>query len=136
MKDMSKINQVIVMLVVTVLVLLSSKSMAFDELDELQLDSVYAGRVASDKQDIITSIPFHYVGRHGRVDGEAVISPSNSNQGTASLLIQDGAQNHLSSMININAVNSPIEVLLNLVVNIDSQIGVVKQNNIRPDIRW
>jgi hypothetical protein len=39
------------------------------------------------------------------------------------------AQQNLSSLININAVNSNINVLLNLNVNLNSTVGTLTQTN-------
>jgi hypothetical protein len=51
-----------------------------------------------------------------------------NNQGTLSLNGQ--AQQNLSSLVNINAVNSNINVLLNLNVNINSTVGTLTQSNL------
>jgi hypothetical protein len=47
-----------------------------------------------------------------------------------SITLNGDAQQNLSSLININAVNSKINVLLNLNINIDSTIGTVVQSNL------
>lgn len=47
-----------------------------------------------------------------------------------SLTLNGGAQQNLSSLININAVNSKINVLLNLNVNINSTVGTIIQSNL------
>lgn len=47
-----------------------------------------------------------------------------------SLLIRDSAQSNLRSLVNINAVNSPIQVLINLNVNINSRVGELRQINV------
>ncbi len=116
------------------LLLFSTTGLAYQVLDEQQLDNVVAGSQLENGDSIATSIPFHYQGRHGRVEGEAIIKSVNNTAG--SLIIRDGAQSHLNSLININAVNAPVEVLLNLNVIIESRIGSIKQNNIHPDLRW
>jgi hypothetical protein len=46
-----------------------------------------------------------------------------------SLSLNGNAQQNLSSLVNINAVNSKINVLLNLNVNINSTVGSVMQSN-------
>jgi len=51
-----------------------------------------------------------------------------NNMGTLSL--SGGAQQDLSSLVNINAVNSNINVLLNLNVNINSTVGTLTQSNL------
>ena len=52
---------------------------------------------------------------------------STTNQGT--LTLNGQAQQNLSSLININAVNSNINVLLNLNVNLNSTVGTLTQTN-------
>ncbi|MEO6909346.1 MAG: hypothetical protein ABI158_00280 [Edaphobacter sp.] len=47
-----------------------------------------------------------------------------------SLTLNGNAQQNLSSLININAVNSKINVLLNLNVNINSTVGSILQSNL------
>jgi hypothetical protein len=51
-----------------------------------------------------------------------------TNNGTLSL--NGNAQQNLSSLVNINAVNSTISVLLNLNVNINSTVGNLTQTNL------
>lgn len=51
-----------------------------------------------------------------------------ANMGTLSL--NRSAQQNLSSLVNINAVNSNINVLLNLNVNINSTVGAILQSNL------
>jgi Putative integral membrane protein (DUF2391) len=48
----------------------------------------------------------------------------------SSLTLNGNAQQNLSSLININAVNSKINVLLNLNVNINSTVGSIVQSNL------
>jgi hypothetical protein len=47
-----------------------------------------------------------------------------------SLTLDGAAQQNLSSLVNINAVNSRINVLLNLNVNMNSTVGTVTQSNL------
>jgi hypothetical protein len=46
-----------------------------------------------------------------------------------SLTLGGDAQQNLSSLVNINAVNSNINVLLNLTINVDSTVGSILQSN-------
>ncbi len=55
---------------------------------------------------------------------------STSTTTTGSINLSGSAQQNLSSLININAVNSPINVLLNLNININSTIGTILQSNL------
>ncbi len=55
-------------------------------------------------------------------------STSGTNLGTLSL--NGNAQQNLSSLVNINAVNSKINVLLNLNININSTVAKLVQANL------
>jgi len=48
----------------------------------------------------------------------------------STLTLNGNAQQNLSSLININAVNSKINVLLNLNININSTVGAILQSNL------
>lgn len=77
---------------------------------------------------------FNFQGQAGSthmVDGNATIS---FNAGplpgaTSNLILQGEAQQNLRSLINIAAVNSKIDVLVNLNININSTVGTVGQVN-------
>lgn len=53
------------------------------------------------------------------------LSPGSNN----SITISDNAQSNLSALMNINAANAVIQVLMNLNINIDSQIETIIQEN-------
>ena len=55
---------------------------------------------------------------------------SSSTTTTGTVNLSGNAQQNLSSLININAVNSTINVLLNLNVNINSTVGTILQSNL------
>jgi hypothetical protein len=48
---------------------------------------------------------------------------------TSTLVIRDNAQQNLQSLINVTAVNSRIQVLVNLNITINSTVGAVQQIN-------
>lgn len=104
---------------------------AFEELSDPELNTVTAGNANYDYEgrEALTRIPFRYSGRKGSVDGEIIIVPMNTYNQTASLQLMDNAQANLRSLININAVNSPIQVLMNLNINVNSTIGNLNQLN-------
>lgn len=54
----------------------------------------------------------------------AALTPSNSN-----VIISDYAQSNLNAMMNINSANSIIQVLMNLNINVNSEVGSVVQGN-------
>lgn len=65
--------------------------------------------------------------------GSLVVQAPNStttNTTVGSINLSGNAQQNMSSLININAVNSAINVLLNLNVNINSTVGTITQANL------
>jgi len=65
--------------------------------------------------------------------GSLVVQPVINNTTTTTtgtVNLSGNAQQNLSSLININAVNSTINVLLNLNVNINSTVGTILQSNL------
>lgn len=60
----------------------------------------------------------------------AVQGSSNAGTSVGTLTLNGNAQQNLSSLINLNAVNSKINVLLNLNVNINSTVGTIVQSNL------
>jgi len=57
------------------------------------------------------------------------ITSSSTTTNTGSINLSDTAQQNLTSLVNINAVNSNVNVLLNLNVNINSTVGTLTQSN-------
>jgi hypothetical protein len=111
--------------------LFATSSSAFEALNDEALNSVTAGSTYSVEygNGALTRIPFRYTGRKGNVDGEVIVIPMSSYSQASQLQLMDNAQSNLQSLININAVNSPIQVLLNLNINVNSSIGSVNQLN-------
>lgn len=96
-------------------------------LSNAQLDDVTAGNASIPiKIDQLTSR-----GTHIAIDGDIKWQVSTHNN---SLTLLDNAQQNLSSLININAVNSPVNVLLNLNINVNSTIGSIQQYNFNGEI--
>jgi hypothetical protein len=64
--------------------------------------------------------------------GSLSILPGSTTTNTTvgSLSLNGNAQQNLSSLINLNAVNSKVNVLLNLNVNINSTVGTLTQTNL------
>ncbi len=104
------------------------------ELSELELAGVVAGTVDVAKSDgRLTG--FRYLGETGagrKVEIDGNIQPLHNtitNNITGLIELSGGAQSNLSSLVNINAVNSQVQVLLNLNITIDSKVGFVSQTN-------
>jgi hypothetical protein len=62
--------------------------------------------------------------------GSLAIQSGSTNNTTGTLTLNGNAQQNLNSLVNINAVNSKINVLLNLNVNINSTVGTLTQTNL------
>ena len=45
------------------------------------------------------------------------------------MIMRDNAQSNLHALVNVNAVNSKVQVLINLTVNINSTVGAIHQIN-------
>jgi hypothetical protein len=119
------------LLIVVLVLLFPSVIFGFVPLTDEQMANVTAGSIdtSAESQETLTRIPFKYSFAKGKVDGEVIVMPMNSFDQTATLQLMDNAQSNLSSLININAVNSPIQVLLNLNINVNSTVGTLNQWN-------
>jgi hypothetical protein len=101
-------------------------------LNDAALDRITAGTVTAGMSDGVvkfqgqTPTPNGLVSSSGSLAVQAV--PLSSTTGTLS--INGNAQQNLSSLVNINAVNSNINVLLNLNININSTVGTLTQANL------
>jgi len=101
-------------------------------LNDAALDRITAGTVTAGMSDGVvkfqgqTPTPNGLVSSSGSLAMQAV--PLSSTTGTLS--INGNAQQNLSSLVNINAVNSNINVLLNLNININSTVGTLTQANL------
>jgi hypothetical protein len=65
--------------------------------------------------------------------GSLAVQPAGNtttNTTTGTINLSGSAQQNLNSLVNINAVNSTSNVLLNLNVNINSTVGTILQSNL------
>lgn len=116
------------------LVLTSSLALADEkyELTDAELNTVVGGGESAAENDSTTSFEYSKTTAAGRlveVDGSFSVVDSADVSMLTGLLLSGGAQENLSSLININAVNSTINVLLNLNINIDSNVENLTQSN-------
>ena len=110
------------------------------KLNDDELDKVTAGGVSAQVMNGVLNFQFqsragskHTVDGSGTVAAQAQDGPGNTGPaavGAGTLILQDSAQGNLRSFININAVNSRIQVLVNLNININSTVGTVRQINL------
>jgi hypothetical protein len=111
----------------------SSIKYAAEPLNDAALDRVTAGGVSAGISDGVVKFEGSVPTPNGPVTGVGTLTVlkgpiTGTNMG--SLTLNGEAQQNLSSLVNINAVNSKINVLLNLNVNINSTVGTVVQSNL------
>jgi len=115
------------------LVMSSSMAHAFVELTDAEMDTVTAGSAAVTTEKDIVRFEFSTPLNKGRyVDGGGTLQLRNTvtNNNFGSLVLTDSAQSNLKALVNVNAVNSPVQVLLNLNININSVVNGLRQINI------
>jgi hypothetical protein len=102
-------------------------------LTDAALDRVTAGGVSAGLNDGVVSFQGSVPTKNGLVTGAgtlAVLTGPLTGSSQSTLTLNGGAQQNLSSLVNINAVNSNINVLLNLNVNLNSTVGTLTQSNL------
>jgi len=102
-------------------------------LNDAALDRVTAGEVSAGISDGVVKFQGSVPTPNGLVSGSGtlgVLTGPITGTNTGTLTLNGGAQQNLSSLVNINAVNSNVNVLLNLNVNINSTVGTVVQSNL------
>jgi hypothetical protein len=124
-------------LVIASLVLLTQVGMSQTNkpkpLSDSTLDNVTAAGVSASASNGVVKFEGQTPTPNGLVSSAGSLAVQNSPvAGTSigSLTLNGNAQQNLSSLININAVNSKINVLLNLNVNINSTVGTIIQSNL------
>ena len=114
-------------------VMSSSMAHAFVELSDAEMDAVTAGSASvTVEKDIVRfefSAPLNG-GRYVGGDGTLQLRNTLTNNTFGSLVISDNAQSNLKALVNVNAVNSPVQVLLNLNINVNSVVNGLRQFNI------
>ena len=103
------------------------------ELTDEELDRVTAGTYSGDETEDLATFAFKKTTRSGNTieaEGSFQLVEAIDRATIGNLILTDGAQGNLSSLININAVNSDVYVLLNLIINIDSNVGSLNQFNV------
>jgi hypothetical protein len=135
-------KRVLSALVVGSLVLLASPATADAQarkLSDSELDRVTAGGVNAPAPAIPVrpasgSVAFEFkspAGSRHTVEGNGSVQvlETDARRATSSLLLSDNAQQNLQSLINVTAVNSMIQVLVNLNISINSAITSLNQIN-------
>ena len=102
-------------------------------MNDAALDKVTAGTVTAGVSDGVVKFQGQTPTANGLVSssGSLAVQSGPLNGGTLGTLSLNGnAQQNLSSLVNINAVNSKVNVLLNLNININSTVGTLTQSNL------
>ena len=129
-----KVSVVIAMFVLAMMVPFAASG--YEALSDEQLHGITAGSFGGTApgEEVIARIPFRYSLQKGQLEGEVMFVPVNTYDQFATLQLMDNAQSNLQSLVNINAVNSPVQVLMNLNVNVNSTVGRLNQWN--QQLRW
>jgi hypothetical protein len=109
----------------------SSSSSKKHVLTDAEMDQVAAGGASA--QMVGNVLSFAGQTANGAVSGTGTVevrTAAEQNATSGVLILQDSAQSGSKSFIGINAVNSQIQVLLNLNVNINSSVGTLSQANL------
>jgi hypothetical protein len=123
-------------LVIACMALLSSVSIAQSRakpMSDAALDKVTAGTVTAGVSDGVVKFQGQTSTANGVVSSTGTLALQSGpliGDTIGTLSLNGNAQQNLSSLININAVNSKINVLLNLNVNINSTVGTLTQANL------
>jgi len=97
------------------------------------LDKVTAAGVSASTSNGVIKFQGEAPTKNGMVSSAGTLAIQNgplTGASINSLTLNGNAQQNLSSLVNINAVNSKINVLLNLNVNVNSTVGTVLQSNL------
>jgi hypothetical protein len=102
-------------------------------LDDTMLDRVTAAGVSATDLNGVVNFAGQVPTANGLVTSAGTLSLESTPFAGATvgtLNLSGNAQQNLSSLININAVNSQLNVLLNLNITINSTVGSVLQSNL------
>ena len=103
------------------------------ELSDLELEQVTAGTSTVPQEEGLVTFEVSRRTRSGttiQADGSMTVVEAVDRLNIGTLILTRGAQSGLSSLIKVNAVNSEVNVLLNLNISIDSNIGTLNQLNL------
>lgn len=111
----------------------SSKKPKPKPMDDSTLNRVTAAGITANAANGVVNFQGETATPNGLVSSTGSLAMSSgpiTGMSVGTLTLNGSAQQNLSSLININAVNSKVNVLLNLNVNINSTVGTIIQTNI------
>lgn len=115
----------------------TDKAWGAHELNDDEMEQVSAGTLTAAMSDGQFSFKLGDKSSRLSVEGNGTVAVADNTipAGPAGyIILRDNAQSGLRSLVNVNAVNSRIQVLINLIVNINSTVNSVHQTNIVPGI--
>ena len=104
-----------------------------ERLNDAALDQITAGGVSAGLDGGVVDFGGSVQTPNGLVNAAgtlAVLKGPLAGANPSSITLNGEAQQNLTSLVNINAANSIVNVLLNLNVNIDSTVGSLIQSNL------
>jgi hypothetical protein len=103
---------------------------AHETLTDEQLDAVTAGADDTQLEEIVVhAARLTASGKRVTADGTLAVQRASDPADGVNLLLRDSAQSNLQALVNLNAVQSVVNVLVNLNINIDSHVGELRQIN-------
>lgn len=103
------------------------------KLADHDLDQVTAGDFTIDFLNGALKLQFESSAGPGKSvsgEGNMTFSAVSLPASTPGILLTEDAQQNLRSLVNINAVSSNVNVLLNLVINVNSTVSGLTQGNL------
>lgn len=102
-------------------------------LSDEEMDQVTAGALTVGMSDGKLNFLLGDKGSKLSVEGSGTVTAVNvpPPPGTPGsyIIMRDNAQSNLHAFVNVNAINSKVQVLINLTVNINSTVGAIHQIN-------
>jgi len=114
------------------LLAMSAPARTAEVLDDEQLQQITAGTAGAVTEDGRLRFDLNKTTGRGTAIGAAgdvSLNTGSAAFSTGVLQLQDDAQGNLRALVNTNAVNSAVQVLINLNVNINSRVDVLNQVN-------
>lgn len=109
----------------------TTPAFAYEPLTDAQLEEITAGAEESRLEEVVVNASHVTAsGKHITAEGTLGVQHLAGPMNSADLLLRDSAQSDLQALINLNAVQSVVNVLVNLNINIDSQVGELQQINL------
>jgi hypothetical protein len=111
------------------------RSLTDTELDSITAAGYNIGYQSGAGDNALFDFDFDHTGNAHHVWGEGTLDVSAQHADSLSintLILDRGAQQDLKALVNINAVNSVVNVLMNLVINVDSTVwgGITQLNGV------